>query len=63
MVSLQTLSHVGQSHGERLNSRKWILEIQGVGIAINSTELHDLVHNSNRNYNYYYVGIIFCFKW
>lgn len=40
--SFEALSNVGEGHGEGLHSRKGILEIQDVGIAINPAELHHL---------------------
>lgn len=40
--SFEALSNVGKGHGEGLHSRKGILEIQDVGIAVNPAELHHL---------------------
>lgn len=40
--SFEALSNVGEGHGEGLHSRKGILEIQDVGIAVNPAELHHL---------------------
>ena len=35
-----------------LNGRKWILEVEGVGISIYSTKLHHLGHNVLLIYSY-----------
>lgn len=40
--SFEALSDVGESHCEGLHSRKGILEIQDVGIAVNPAKLHHL---------------------
>ena len=42
MVSFEALGDVGQSHSKGLHSREGILEIQDVGIAIDSAKLHHL---------------------
>lgn len=41
--SLQSLSNVCQGHCKGLYSRERILEVQGVGIVVNATELHHLL--------------------
>lgn len=40
--SFETLSHVGQGHGEGLHGREGVLEVQDVRIAVNPAELHHL---------------------
>ena len=41
-LSLQTLSHVGQGHGKSLQGGEGVLEVEGVGVAVDSAKLHDL---------------------
>lgn len=38
----EALSDIGQSHCEGLHSRKGILEIQDVGVAVDPAKLHHL---------------------
>lgn len=40
--SLETLSHVGQGHGEGLHGREGVLEVQDVRVAVDPSELHHL---------------------
>jgi hypothetical protein len=38
----ETLRYICQGDGERLQCRKWVLKVQGVGVAVDPAELHDL---------------------
>lgn len=40
--SFEALSHISQSNSKGLHCRKWILKVQNVSIAINSSKLHHL---------------------
>ena len=44
-ILFETLSDVGKSNGERLQRRKRPLEIQGIAIVLDPTELNDLERN------------------